>query len=902
MKSIEKSTKVESEKKVPKKKKKHSVLKGILYTFLLIIFFGIISVCVVSTVFFIYIAADAPPFDESKLYTSEPSVIYANNEAIATIGTQDRVLLTYDELPEVLVNAIIATEDSRFFQHNGVDLPRFLVASVKQLLGNSDAGGASTLTMQLSKNTYTDTNAKGFEGIKRKFTDVYLAVFKIEPAYSKEEIIEFYVNSNFLGSGYGVEVTSKNYFGKSAKDLNVAEAAMIAGLFQAPGAYNPYTNPEGTEARREKVLDYMKRHGYIDDEEYEIAKAMTVEKIVKEAKTTDIASGMVKDRDYQLFVDMVIQDVIEKTGESPYTKSMTIYTTMNPEMQKHISNIMSGKTYKWENDKVQAGIAVVDIHTGAIVAVGGSRNINAANTLNRAVNLKNQIGSTAKPLYDYGPAIEYLNWNTGTMLLDSSYSYSDGTKITNADGGYRGWQTITTHLKLSRNIPALKAFQSTSNDDKIKFVTSLGLTPEIYSCPNGYDLNKNKCTNHENPNDVIDAKITKKLHEAHAIGGYNGESPLTMANAYAAFGNGGYYNEPSSFTKIVYNDTGDTYINQTTTKQVMSDSTAYMITNMLQETASYGIDSGSYKDVNGVKYAAKTGTTNFDEKTFKERKLPYGAVRDLWVIGYNTQYSIGVWYGYDKIQDGTNRLSTQHQRLFQAVAKGVFTDKSDFKKPDSVVKITTEANSGTSLLPSKYTPSNYKTTSLFVSGTEPNKVSNKFDPLDDVANIDAYNNGDGTATISWSKISTPDALNKTEIENYLRKGYFPEKSLTSYASIILSNNKSTLGTVGYNVYVQKDGELILQGWTDKDSYQVKGVNGENKIVVKTCYSKYKNNMSSGKSITVDISGAVEQPEPDIDDDIDTDDDTNTDEENSNSNSNSNQQSNSNLINSNSNNN
>ncbi len=862
-------------------KKKYSKWQIALYVFLLIIFVGIIASCILVTSFFIYIASTAPKFNTQKLYTSEPSVVYdSDGKVIANIGTQDRVLLTYDELPEVLVNAIIATEDSKFFQHNGLDLPRFLVASTKQVLGGY-GGGASTITMQLSKNFYTNTNAEGIEGIIRKFKDIYMSVFKIEPSYSKQEILEFYVNSFFLGNGYGVEVTAKNYFGKSAKDLNLSEAAMIAGLFQAPGSYNPYTNPEDTEERRQTVLYLMRRHGYISEEEYKIAKEMTVEKIVQPSTSSNIGSGLV-DPDNQYFVDMVIEDVIKKTGKNPYTTSMKIYSTLNSKAQKAVSDIMNGKNYKWQNSKVQGAVAVVDIETGAIQAVGGGRNVKAANTLNRATKLNKQIGSTAKPLYDYGPAIEYLNWNTGTILADEKTTYSDGTEINNWDGSYIGYNTIETHLKLSRNIPALKTFKALDKKNIIEFVTNLGLAPEIYSCDSGYRLSRNKCINKTNQNDIVDAKQTKPLHEAHAIGGYNGENPLSMATAYAAFGNGGYYNEPYSFTKIVYSDTDETYVNKTETKQVMSDSTAYIITHMLQETASYGIDSGSYRDVNGIKYAAKTGTTNFDEDTKKEKKLPYNAVNDYWVVGYNTQYSIAVWYGYDKISDGYNLLgSSQHQRLFQAVAKKVFTSKKDFEKPSSVVQVTTEADSATPILPSEFTPSAYKRTSLFVSGTEPNKVSTRFSRLEDVGNLTASNNGDGTATISWSPVGTPDALNLSYITD-LNKSAFNGSGASRYASTVLAKNKAILGSLGYNVYVQgNDGKLTLKGWTSSTNYKLSEANGTYKVVVKTCYSKFKSNMSNGKNVTVNITGAIETPPIVEPEDGDSDVDDNTEEPNTN---------------------
>lgn len=844
-------------KKTTKKKSKlGKVLTGIFYTILLFIFIGVISVCFAGAAFFIYIASNAPEFDENKLYRSEPSTIYdKDGKVIAEIGTEDRVILGYEEIPEVLVNAIVATEDARFFNHNGIDLPRFLVASVYQVLGR-DAGGASTLTMQISKNNYTSKEAKGLDGIIRKFTDVYMAVFKIEPAYSKEEIFEFYANSFDLGGGFGVEATAKNYFGKSAKDLNLAEAALIAGLYQAPGSYNPRIHPEAAEKRRINVLKLMKRHGYITDSEYEIAAAMTVDKLLSES-SRDIGSGLV-DKNYQYFVDMVIEDVIAKTGNSPYTTSMHIYTTMDAKKQKDVSNIMNGKSFKWQNKKVQAGVAVVDVETGAIVAIGGGRNVSAANTLNRAIDIKRQIGSTAKPLYDYGPAIEYLNWNTGTIINDSKTTYSDGTSISNWDGGYRGYNTIAYHLKESRNIPALKTFKAVSKSDIIKFTTSLGLTPEIYSCNAGYRLSGKKCINKENPNVVVDAKQSSTIHEAHAIGGYNGENPLSVANAYAAFANGGYYNEPYSFSKIIY-DNGEVYINHTQTTQVMSDSTAYMITNMLQDVSA---SMGGYRSINGVKYAAKSGTSNFDDKTKKANKLPYNAINDLWVAGYNTEYSIAVWYGYDSIKIGYSSFGcSQHQKLFQALGKKIFTNKSNFKKPSSVVKVTTEANTATALLPGPNTPSSKKVTSLFISGTEPNKVSTKYDKLADVTNLSVVNNDNGTATLSWNKIATPDALTKSYLTGLATKSIAGNEA-SKYASHLLSNNKKELGDLGYNIYVNNNGTLELKGWTSNSSYTVELPNGNYNLVVKSAYKKYKSNMSNGNTVNVTITGSyIVNPEP-----------------------------------------
>ncbi len=807
-----------------KKKKSHIFLK-IFQIFLLFCCICFIIGCIALGLFAKYIIDNAPEFKPENLYSSEPTTIYfADGSVMATIGLQNRSILTYDELPEVLINALVATEDANFFQHHGVDIKRFMVAAFKQLLGDSSAGGASTLTMQLSKNYIVqDKTATGWDGIVRKFTDVYMSVFKIETTYTKEEILEFYINAGQLGSAWGVESAAQMYFNKSAKDINISEAAILVGMFQAPSALNPFYYPEAAEERRQTVLYLMHRHGYITEEEYEIAMKMTVDKVVVGSDNNSASADDIKD-EYVSAVDTVVAEVQKKTGVNPRTTSMKIYTTFDKKMQTHVGKIITGQSssYKWENSKVEAGVAVVDVKTGALVAVGGNRETEGIGNINHATNISYQIGSTAKPLYDYAPAIEYLNWSTGTVIADEQdITYTDGTEINNWDGKHKGFMPISEALKLSRNIPALKTFKLLDKKLLREFVESLGLSPEEY------------------------------LHEAHSIGGYNGESPLSMASAYAAFANGGYYTEPYSFTKLVYVDSGETYVNTTKTNQVMHDYTAYMITKMLQSAASYGLDTGKYYNVNGVKYAAKTGTTNFDEPTKEAHKLPSKAVKDYWVVGYNTEYSIGIWYGYDKISDGYNRLgSLQHARIFQAVAKGVFTNKDDFKQPSSVVKVTIEEGNATLMLPSKYTPSSYKTTEYFIKGTEPKVTSPRFDKLDDPTNLQGQAVL-GTIQLSWDPIATPDAFNKELLISQNKSAYETEKRLRYYVNGLINTNTKILGNVGYNVYVvNPDGTETLVGWTADTNYNLTGYYGDVNIVVRTCYSVFKQNMSDGVRITV----------------------------------------------------
>ncbi len=770
-------------------KKSKKVWKKILLAFLILFIIG----CILGILFFVYIASHAPTFDPNKLYHQESTIVYdKDGNVIAKLGAENREIIKYNEMSESLINAIVATEDARFFKHNGFDLPRFTVASAKQLLGKSDAGGASTLTMQVVKNHFTSTVDTGIKGIIRKFTDIYMSIFQVEKKYSKEEILEFYANANYLGGGaYGVEQASLNYFGKHAKDLNVAEASLIAGLFNAPNYLDPYNHPDRAEKRRKTVLYLMERHGYITKKEKEEAEKITVEKLLVEKKKTDNTK-------YQAFVDTVTSEVTELTGEDPYSTAMEIYTTMDKSKQDAINDIMNGVAFDWENDVVTAGISVLDVKTGAIAAIGGGRNKTAAKTLNTATmeNMqKRQIGSTAKPLYDYGPGMEYENWSTYQPFVDEPYHYSDGTSIKNYDSTYKGFMTSRAAIMDSRNIPALKAFQANKNANVKKFVTSLGLSPELGN--NGV------------------------LHEAHAIGGYNGESPLSMSAAYAAFASGGYYTKPYSFTKIKYRNSDKTYENKQTKKKVMSDSTAYMMTDILISTSKSAL--GRYSDVNGLTYAAKTGTTNFSSETKKSNGLSADAINDLWCVGYNPAYSIAVWYGYDKIYKDhyTHYGSRQHVRLFQTVAKKIFSaNDGHFTKPDSVKEVTIEMGSNPARLPSDGTPDHMKITELFKVGTEPTEVSTQHLRLKNVTGLTGKIDGN-KVILSWNRA----------------------------ASI---SSDGSYGNLVYEVYKKENGNLTLLKTVDNTSYTGTIKESEKSVtyVVKTTYSNKKDFASSGSEITL----------------------------------------------------
>ena len=791
-----KGTNNTSKRKVSKKKK---------------MILNILIICVIAfaslmAVFFAYIIVKAPKFDPNNLKFTQMSELYDTEGNIITkMGNENRTEISYDDLPEVLIDAIIATEDSKFFQHNGFDLARFMKASMYQLVGKN-GGGASTLTMQIAKNNYTSTESKGFEGITRKFTDIYLSIFKIERKYTKKEILEFYVNDSYLGNGaYGVEQASLNYFGKSVSELNLAEASFIAGLFQSPTYYNPYNYPERAEGRRKTVLYLMQRHGYITEEEKEIAENSPITSYIRKTE----ASGTYSE--YQGYIDTVVEELENEYDLNPYTTPLKIYTAMNRSKQDFVNKVMNGEAWKWENENAQAGVVMTDSASGEVLAVGAGRNKNSERSYNFATMTNKQIGSTAKPIFDYGPAVEYLGWGTVNYIDDTPTTYSDGTKISNSDGGYKGRLPLYQALGLSRNITALKTFQQVSkeagNDKILKFASSLGITPEV---------DKNG-----------------KIHEAHSIGSFTGStkkgesrnSPMTMAGAYQAFSNGGYYIKPHTIKKFVYKDTDEVVETKSAKTRVMNDSTAYIINYSLNWSATEGL-AKSAAGISGVQTAAKTGTSNFDEATRKRYHLSSKAVNDLWVCGYTPKQTITFWYGYDSITKGHSTTSSWSTRdkFYRNLAENLFDkDGSSFARPSSIEEVSVVRNS----IPLKKALYG-GVVGYFRKGTGPDETgTEQAEQLPSVSGVTSSISGN-TVHLKWNGISAEDMVNLNFDDSY--------------------------GTLGYDIYVKdgSGGSEVYVGTTTSTSYTHTTSYSNPVYVIYTAYSNYKTNRSKGVEHKVSV--------------------------------------------------
>ena len=812
-------------KKNKQKKGKIKVWKSAVSIGLLIAI-GVVSILLI---FLLYIILTSPDFEKQELYQTEPTILYdVNGKEFARVGSEDSDLITYQELPEVLIDALVATEDSRFFQHTGLDLFRFLKASALQLTGSSDAGGASTLSMQVVKNTYTqkgELESNMLESLVRKFKDIYMAVFKLEANYTKEEIIEFYLNSQwFANSGnvntsgiMGVERASQYYFGKSVKDINLAEASLMAGMFQNPYRYNLYKNPEGCRNRQRTVLTLMVRHGYITEEQKEAALNIPISSMLIEQNNKGITV-----ESNQAFVDYVINEVSEKYDINARQVSLKIYTTFDPKVQAVLEQVEKGEIYDFPNEMVQEGIAVTSTKDGSITALSGGRNYSAMG-LNRATDISKQPGSTAKPLFDYAMYIEHISQSTYSMLLDEPTTYTNGAHISNYDNKHKGLITMRYALDDSRNIPALLAFKEVYKQDPniIKdFVHSVGIN------------------------------YGKDLFESASIGGFDGMSPLEMSASYAAFARGGYYIEPYSFTKIVNNATGDEYTYSYTKEQVMEETTAYMINDIL-------IDAYGGKGVSGTTIAGKTGTTNLDSDTKDRHNLPGGALIDVWITSYSPSYSIALWYGYDQIEKdaSTNKYyltsgtgGTARRKIMNGLATKIHKKNESFKKPKRITSVNVELETFPAQLCSPYTPSNMCITEYFVAGTEPTEVSSRFNTLESPTNGSYTYNGN-QITINWDPINTPDAINTTYLTNHFNE-YYGDYADKYYQNRIAFNT-SNLGTLGYEIYLKNsNGTETHIGYTSSNTFTHTVTTGGNyTFVVKAAYSIFKSNKSSGLTIS-----------------------------------------------------
>ena len=590
-------------------------------------FIGLLTFFVICVIagggLFAYYVSSVPKLTENKLQSTNSSRIYdGNGSLIADLGSEKRESASTDEIPIILVNAITSIEDKRFFTHRGIDVYRIMGAAINNLRHNSTQGG-STLDQQLIKLAYFSTNTSD-QTLKRKSQEIWLSL-QMERQYTKQEILTFYVNKVYMGNGYyGMKTAAKSYFGKELGDLSVAQAALLAGIPQAPTQYDPYTNPDAAKERRNTVLNEMYEDKNISKEEYEQAKA------------TDVSDGLLpltNKASYEPYLDNYIKQVIEQVSTEAnadiYSAGLDVYTNLDPDIQKYIWNVYNSNDYiAYHDDKFQVASTIIDVTNGHVVAQLGSRHQdeNIALGTNQAVQTDRDWGSTMKPITDYAPAIEKRVYtNTGTTVYDTPYNFpGTSTPVYNWDRKYYGSISLTYAIQKSRNVPAVKALQATGLEYAQSFLKDLGIEyPEMF-----YSNAISSSTTSSDPK--------------------YGASSEKMAAAYAAFANGGTYYKPSYIKSIKFED-GSTKSYDSKGVEAMSPQTAYMMNSMLKQVLTGGTATEAY--VPGTINAGKTGTSSYSDDEYYQVQKESGVYADLMVpdetfVGYNTKYAMAIWTGY----------------------------------------------------------------------------------------------------------------------------------------------------------------------------------------------------------------------------------------------------------------
>ena len=715
------------------KKKAPTSSKKKLWKKILIGIAAFVTVAIIAIVaIFAYYGATAPTIQASDLEgATETKILDKDGELIYSLGGEKRDLITSEQVPQLLKDAITSIEDKRFYSHMGIDPIRIAGSFLRNAKAGQITQGGSTITQQLVKLAVFSTK-KEDQTYKRKIQEIMLAL-QLERNYSKEQILTYYLNKVYMANNvYGFGTASHYYFNKELSELSLPQVALLAGLPQAPNSYDPYANADQAKERRDLVLYSMKENGKITKEQYDqaVATPVTDGLIAHDNNVNSNDKALV----YDSFVTMVLKEVQEKTGLDPYNDGLTIETTIDSKAQQRLYDIVNTNDYiQYVNDKIPNAVVMLDTKTGAVRAVNGGRKQTTLLGYNRATDNTRSTGSTIKPVIDYGPAIEYLNYSTGQTIMDQRTTYSNGVELNNWDFSHKGAMTLRTALVYSRNTTALQTFKAVGETNIKSFLNNL----DIQIKNDGQDY----------------------LVESNSIGA--DISPIKMAAAYATFGNYGTYSKPYTVRKVTTRD-GQVTEFKPEQKQAMKDSTAYMITDVLKDSFKYGF--ATQATIPGLPTAAKTGSSNYTV----EQKRAMGAsdyediIPDSWFIGYSTDYTISAWTGYDNPYEqggGVDTTEQEYSRLIYYYLMKYMAESSsgdDWVQPDSVVKQQIEIGSDPLSLPGPRTPANMIATELFVKGHVPTQQSMNYGTkIEGPTGLKAtYDKSKKTLTVTWDNYKT----------------------------------------------------------------------------------------------------------------------------------------------------
>ena len=608
------------------------------------------------------------------------SIIYDGQSDVVTRlhGVQDRTWVSISELQPSTVYAFISAEDARFFEHEGVDVIRIAGAIVADIKAGSYVQGASTISQQLIKLSHLTSE----KTISRKAEEAALA-YEMERQYSKEDILEMYLNYVYFGGGYyGIEAAAEGYFGVHASDLTLDQSAMLAGILKSPSGYAPHINYAASINRRNNILRLMQDYGYITDDEKKQAAA----------KRPTILHD--KNEEYSgYYTDAVTKSAAALMGitvDELIRGGYSIYSAMDSDIQHYCEEMFkNGELFPAEDS--EAAIVVLEPSTGMVVAMVGGRSYTGGISFNRATDIRRQPGSVIKPVIAYAPAFEYLNYTAADMILDEETTFADYTP-SNYGNKYYGWVTVREAVTKSLNVPAVKTLSAVG----------------VYRAK---DFAKRCGIEFDDKDDSL----------ALALGGFTyGVSPLQIAGAYSCFASGGIYNTPTLIKKITDRNGLTVYEYRQDSRRVMSEANAYILTSMLKSVVTEG--TGHRLNTLDIPIAGKTGTVGLANGN-----------RDAWMAGYTPEYTAVVWQGYDSDRLGLLPSSatggTYPALMLYELFNHIYPDgrSGDFERPESVKQYSIDAKTLKKqhkvVLANAMTPQSSRVTEYFTEETAPEDVS-----------------------------------------------------------------------------------------------------------------------------------------------------------------------------------
>ena len=631
---------------------------------------------------------DYEPRQTSKLYA-------ADGRFIAELGLEKRTLVRYADIPPLVRNAFLSVEDKRFYQHAGVDWHRVPGAILNDIRNRNFEEGFSTITMQLARNIFPERISRE-KSIVRKLKEIKVAR-EIEAMYPKDKILELYLNQINLGNGaYGIESAAQRYFGKSIKDLNVPEAALLAGLPKGPARYNPRLFPDRAVQRRNTVIAAMRDEGKITAAEASEAQAYPL-RLATRVEAGDVAP---------YFVEMIRQELDDKFGAQLYEQGLKVYTTLDIDMQsaaerameRQLRSIEAGKfgafphqSYEGymakatDSDQpdanspyLQGAFIAMDPRNGAIRALVGGRDFDDSK-FNRAVQAVRQPGSTFKP-FVYADAVQ--NGRPLSYILeDSALTVDLGNgqrwQPRNFEGDYVGRIPMRQALYQSRNVPTIRLGIELGIQSVIDEARKFGITTPIPGYPSIF------------------------------IGAAD-VYPIEMVAAYSAFANLGNRVTPTAITRVEDQKGNALWTPEAAMTPVMTPEESWLMVSVMKDVVRRGTAAGSVGSQIDFPAGGKTGTTNDGT--------------DVWFIGYTSDLVAGVWMGFDRPQKikGNAQGGILAAPAWTAFMNEVYRRRpkpKDWPMPADIV--TRQIDVTTNMLVSPYCPKNVIGSEFFIPGTDP---------------------------------------------------------------------------------------------------------------------------------------------------------------------------------------